>query len=128
MKSAHLALHTDFIIDTVDDRIFGGFLEHMGRSIYEGVYDPESTHADEDGIRTDVIEALRQLEMSVVRYPGGNFASGYHWLDGVGEKSARPVVRELAWQSVEPNQFGTDEFIQLCRKPNWTPMRSKSPT
>ena len=86
MKSAHLALHTDFIIDTVDDRIFGGFLEHMGRSIYEGVYDPESTHADEDGIRTDVIEALRQLEMSVVRYPGGNFASGYHWLDGVGAK------------------------------------------
>ena len=77
VKSAHLALHMDYVIDTDDDRIFGGFLEHMDRSIYEWVYDPESTHADEDGIRTDVIEALRQLEMSVVRYPGGNFASGY---------------------------------------------------
>ena len=77
MKSAHLALHTDFVVDTVDDRIFGGFLEHMGRSIYEGVYDPDSMHADEEGMRTDVLEALRQLEMPIVRYPGGNFASGY---------------------------------------------------
>ena len=122
VKSAELGLHTDFIIDTVDDRIFGGFLEHMGRSIYEGVYDPDSEHADEDGMRTDVLDALRQLEMPVVRYPGGNFASGYHWLDGVGNKTSRPVVRELAWQSIEPNQFGTDEFIRLCRKLDWTPM------
>ena len=67
VKSAHLALHTDFVVDTVDDRIFGGFLEHMGRSIYEGVYDPDSMHAHEDGMRTDILEALHQLEMPVVR-------------------------------------------------------------
>ena len=87
--------------------IFGGFLEQMGRSIYEGVYDPGSRYADADGMRTDVIAALRELEMTIVRYPGGNFASGYHWRDGIGPREDRPAVRELAWQSLEPNRFGT---------------------
>jgi alpha-N-arabinofuranosidase len=109
-------------IGTVDPRVFGGFLEHMGRAVYEGVYDPKSAHADSDGFRTDVLAALKELNMTAMRYPGGNFASGYHWLDGVGPKEKRPVIRELAWQSVETNHFGTDEYIRLCRKLGWTPM------
>jgi alpha-N-arabinofuranosidase len=122
MESTTITLHTDFQIGAVDPRIFGGFLEHMGRAVYEGVYDPGSAHADADGFRVDVLEALRRLDMTAMRYPGGNFASGYHWLDGVGPKASRPPVRELAWQSIETNQFGTDEYISLCRKMGWTPM------
>ena len=101
---------------------FGGFLEHMGRAVYEGVYDPDCAQADEEGFRRDVMDALRRLRMTAMRYPGGNFASGYHWIDGVGPREKRPTVRELAWQSIETNQFGTDEYIRLCRKMDWTPM------
>jgi alpha-N-arabinofuranosidase len=122
MKDTFIHLHSSFQISQVDPRIFGGFLEHMGRAVYEGVYDPNSAHADEDGFRTDVLAALRRLQYTVMRYPGGNFVSGYHWLDGVGPRERRPTVRDLAWQSTEPNQVGTDEYIALCRKMNWTPM------
>jgi len=122
MKPTVLSLHTGFRIGEVDPRIFGGFLEHIGRAVYEGVYEPGSAHADADGCRSDVLAALRRLDMTAMRYPGGNFASGYHWLDGVGPPEERPTVRDLAWQSVEPNRFGTDEFIRLCRKMDWTPM------
>ncbi|MHC4716054.1 MAG: alpha-N-arabinofuranosidase [Planctomycetota bacterium] len=104
------------------ERIFGGFLEHIGRALYGGVYEPDSRHADEEGFRSDVCDALGRLAMTAMRYPGGNFASGYHWADGVGPPEARPTVRDLAWQSVETNRFGTDEFIALCRKMAWTPM------
>ena len=122
MARTTLVLHTRFPIGEVSPLIFGGFLEHLGRSIYTGVYDPDSAHADGDGLRQDVIEALRELEMTIVRYPGGNFVSGYHWRDGVGPKESRPTVRELAWQSIEPNTFGTDEFVKLCRQVGWQPM------
>jgi alpha-N-arabinofuranosidase len=122
MEETLLDLHTRFVVGDVDPRIFGGFLEHMGRAVYEGVYDPDSPHADEDGLRTDVLEALRRLRMPIVRYPGGNFASGYHWRDGVGPPEQRPTVRELAWQSIEPNRFGTEEFMTLCRKAGWLAM------
>jgi alpha-N-arabinofuranosidase len=122
METTTITLHTKFHRGQVDPRIFGGFLEHMGRAVYEGVYDLDCAHADEDGFRTDVIEALRRLNMTAMRYPGGNFASGYHWMDGVGPRDSRPTVRELAWQSIESNQFGTDEFIKLCRKMGWTSM------
>jgi alpha-N-arabinofuranosidase len=121
---ANLHVSQHFEIGEVSPLIFGGFLEHMGRSIYEGVYDPDSPLADERGLRTDVVAALAELELTVVRYPGGNFTSGYHWQDGVGPKELRPTVRELAWQSIETNQFGTDEFIELCRTLNWQPMLS----
>jgi alpha-N-arabinofuranosidase len=97
-------------------------MEHMGRCVYEGVFDPDSPQADEDGFRADVLGALGRLRMTAMRYPGGNFASGYHWLDGVGPASARPTVRELAWQSIETNRFGTEEYVKLCRKLGWTPM------
>jgi alpha-N-arabinofuranosidase len=122
MEETTITLHSDFQIGEVDPRIFGGFLEHMGRAVYEGVYDPQSSRADEDGFRTDVMDALRRLRMTAMRYPGGNFASGYHWRAGVGPREQRPTVRELAWQSIEPNHFGTDEFIKLCRKMDWEPM------
>ena len=115
-------MHTSFRVSPVDPRIFGGFLEHMGRAVYQGVYEPGSAHSDENGFRTDVLKAMAEMAMTVMRYPGGNFASGYHWLDGVGPPEDRPTVRELAWQSTEPNTFGTDEYMKLCRLTGWTPM------
>ena len=122
MKPTEIITHTKFRIAPVDPRVFGGFLEHLGRAVYEGVYDPDSMRADADGCRADVLAALRRLDMTAMRYPGGNFVSGYHWQDGVGPRAKRPTVRELAWQSIEPNRFGTDEYIGLCRKLGWTPM------
>jgi len=122
MEPTTISLHTGFAIGQVDRRLFGGFAEHMGRCIYEGLYDPASPHADEDGFRGDVLAALRQLGMTVMRYPGGNFASGYRWTDGVGPRDGRPAVLDLAWNSREPNAFGTDEFVRLCRKMDWAPM------
>jgi len=122
MEQTTITLHSRFQIGPVDPRIFGGFLEHMGRAVYEGVYNPESQYADGDGYRQDVMTALHRLHMTAMRYPGGNFASGYHWQDGIGMRDKRPTVHELAWKSIEPNRFGTDEYIRLCRKMEWTPM------
>jgi len=122
MDLTKVVLHPEYQIAPVDPRIFGGFLEHIGRAVYEGVYDPQSKHADKHGFRKDVLSSLKDLAFTAMRYPGGNFASGYHWLDGVGPRSSRPVLTELASLSIEPNQFGTDEFIQLALKMNWTPM------
>ena len=122
MATTTLRMHTDFTVAEVDPRIFGGFIEHAGRCVYEGVYDPGSPHADEHGCRRDVLGALRRLDMTVVRYPGGNFASGYRWPDGIGPREKRPAVLDLAWDSRETNQFGTDEFTSLCRRMGWTPM------
>jgi alpha-N-arabinofuranosidase len=102
-------------IGTVDRRIFGGFVEHLGRCIYGGIYDEGSPLADENGFRRDVLEAARALRMPLLRWPGGNFVSGYHWTDGIGPKDERPRKTELAWFSEEPNRFGTDEFVQYCR-------------
>jgi len=122
MKKTKIIFHKDYPIGAVDPRVFGGFLEHMGRAVYEGIYDPNSGHADSDGFRKDVLEIMKPMEYTTMRYPGGNFASGYHWMDGIGPKAGRPTIRELAWQSIEPNQFGTDEFVKLTRKMDWTPM------
>ena len=122
MDKNTIHLHTKHQVGRVDPRLFGGFLEHLGRAVYEGVFDPDSSHADSDGFRTDVLDALRRLEMTAMRYPGGNFASGYHWEDGIGVMEKRPTVRDLAWQSIEPNRFGTEEYIKVCRKMGWTPM------
>jgi alpha-N-arabinofuranosidase len=115
-------LHTAFTVDVVDPRIFGGFLEHLGRAVYEGVYEPTSVHADDLGCRKDVLEALKRLQFTAMRYPGGNFVSGYHWLDAVGPREKRPVTRDLAWQSIETNEFGPDEFLTLAKRMDWTPM------
>ena len=85
----------------VDRNIFGGFAEHLGRCIYEGIYEPGSPLADEQGFRTDVLDALRRLRMPLIRYPGGNFVSGYRWMDGVGPVEERPARAELAWNTTE---------------------------
>ena len=98
-----------------DRRLLGSFLEHLGRAIYTGVYQPESTLADGRGFRTDVVREIKALGVPIVRYPGGNFVSGYNWLDGVGPKAQRPTVLDRAWNSLETNQFGTNDFIDWCR-------------
>src|SRR5512133_775500 len=104
MDHTKIILHRDYQIGLVDPRIFGGFLEHVGRAVYEGVYDPQSIHADQFGFRQDVLHSLKQLLFTAMRYPGGNFASGYHWKDGIGPQVSRPTILELASQSIEPNQ------------------------
>jgi len=104
------------VTGTIDRNIFGGFAEHLGRCIYGGIFEPGSSLADKDGFRTDVMKALRRLNMSLIRYPGGNFASGYRWRDGVGPTGERPVRMELAWHDMETNRFGTNEFIDFCRR------------
>ena len=98
----------------LDRRVLGSFLEHLGRAIYTGVYEPGSRLADAKGFRTDVAREVKDLGVPIVRYPGGNFVSGYNWLDGVGPKPQRPVVLDRAWNSLETNQFGTNEFIEWC--------------
>ncbi len=104
------------ITGTIDRNIFGGFAEHLGRCIYGGIFEPGSPLSDKDGFRTDVMKELRRLNISLIRYPGGNFASGYRWRDGVGPAGERPVRMELAWHDMETNRFGTNEFIAFCRK------------
>ena len=94
--------------------MLGSFLEHLGRAIYTGVYEPGSRLADAKGFRTDVAREVKDLGVPIVRYPGGNFVSGYNWLDGVGPKAQRPVVLDRAWNSLETNQFGTNEFLEWC--------------
>jgi alpha-L-arabinofuranosidase len=122
MSKASISLDTNRVISDISPLLFSGFAEHMGRCIYEGVYDPASPHADERGFRTDVLAALRELNFRAMRYPGGNFLSGYRWEDGIGPKDQRPRRRDLAWHSIETNQFGTDEFMQFCRSVNTEPM------
>jgi alpha-N-arabinofuranosidase len=106
----------------LDRRLFGSFLEHLGRAVYTGVYEPGSPLADAQGFRTDVIAQIKELGVPIMRYPGGNFVSGYNWLDGVGPKKERPTVLERAWNSMETNQFGTNEFVTWCRLVGTEPM------
>ncbi|HET9912407.1 MAG TPA: alpha-N-arabinofuranosidase [Anaerolineales bacterium] len=121
-SKAQVLIDRNRTIAPISPLLFGGFAEHMGRCVYEGIYDPKSPQADERGFRKDVLEALRDQAYTVIRYPGGNFLSGYNWLNGVGPKDQRPRVRELAWQSLETNQFGTNEFVEFCRSINAAPM------
>ncbi len=122
ISKAQILIDTNRTIATISPLLFGGFAEHMGRCVYEGIYDPKSPQADEHGFRKDVMEALRDQSYTIIRYPGGNFLSGYHWLDGIGPQDQRPRRRELAWQSLETNQFGTNEFMEFCRSINAAPM------
>jgi len=102
-------------IASLDRKVFRSFIEHLGRSVYEGIYEPGSKLADANGFRKDVLEEVKKMGVPIIRYPGGNFVSGYNWLDGVGPKGTRPVVLDKAWNTIEPNQFGTNEFMQWCR-------------
>jgi alpha-N-arabinofuranosidase len=109
-------------LPALDRNIFGSFLEHLGRAIYEGIYDPNSKFADANGFRKDVLEEIQKLQIPIIRYPGGNFVSGYHWLDGVGPKQDRPKVLDKAWNTLETNQFGTNEFLLWCKTVGTQPL------
>ncbi len=106
----------------LDRDLFGSFLEHLGRAIYEGIYDPRSKLSDSNGFRKDVIQGVRQLGVPIIRYPGGNFVSGYNWLDGVGPKGDRPRVLDKAWNTINTNQFGTNEFLAWVRAAGAAPL------
>ena len=116
MLSAKMTLAKEFKIGEIDERIYGSFIEHLGRAVYGGIYEPGHPTADENGFREDVISLVKKLNVPIVRYPGGNFVSGYNWEDGVGPVEKRPVRLDLAWQTTEPNLFGTNEFIKWCQK------------
>ena len=119
---ARAALEPRRGIGDFDRRLFGSFLEHLGRAIYTGIYQPGSPLASHDGFRADVAREIRELGVPIVRYPGGNFVSGYNWLDGVGPKAQRPTVLDRAWNTLETNQFGTNEFIDWCRSVDAEPL------
>ncbi|MFD1126202.1 alpha-N-arabinofuranosidase [Lentilactobacillus raoultii] len=103
-------------ISKIDERIYGSFIEQLGRAVYEGIYQPGQATADENGLRKDVIEAVKKLNVPIVRYPGGNFVSQYKWEDGIGPKDARPKRLDLAWRTIETNQFGLHEFMNWAKK------------
>jgi alpha-N-arabinofuranosidase len=111
-----------FTVAEVDERVFGSFVEHMGRAVYGGIYEPGHPTADAHGFRGDVLELTRELGVTVVRYPGGNFVSAYDWEDGVGPRESRPTRLDLAWRSIEPNAIGTDEFMLWAREAGAEPM------
>lgn len=113
--TAKITLHKDYQIGEVDPRLFGSFIEHLGRAVYGGIYEPGHLMADADGFRQDVLDLVKELQVPIVRYPGGNFVSGYNWEDGIGPKGNRPRRLELAWKAIETNQVGINEFVAWCR-------------
>ncbi len=115
MQTANIVADPEFRIGEVDPRLYGSFIEHLGRAVYGGIYEPGHPTADEHGFRRDVLDLSRELGVTIVRYPGGNFVSGYDWQDGVGPQDRRPRRLDLAWMSLEPNAVGTDEFCQWAR-------------
>ncbi|MEV0618680.1 alpha-N-arabinofuranosidase [Nonomuraea sp. NPDC050404] len=122
MHQAKLTLDPAFKVAPVSRRTFGTFVEHLGRCVYTGIYEPGHPMADDDGFRRDVLDLTRELGVSTVRYPGGNFVSGYRWEDGIGPVSQRPRRLDLAWHSTETNEVGVDEFVRWCRKAGVEPM------
>ncbi|MCL1840918.1 MAG: alpha-L-arabinofuranosidase, partial [Propionibacteriaceae bacterium] len=109
-------------IAPVAQRVFGSFVEHLGRGVYTGLYEPGHPRADARGFRTDVLDLVRELGVTTVRYPGGNFVSGYRWEDGTGPVAQRPRRLDLAWHSTEPNEFGLDEFMAWAHAAGVEPM------
>ena len=116
MIPAHLTIDPHFVVGDINPRLFGSFVEHLGRCVYDGIYEPAHPTADEDGFRNDVIELVRELGVTAIRYPGGNFVSGYRWEDGVGPQEQRPRRLDLAWHSTETNEVGLDEFARWLKK------------
>ena len=116
MNKARIIIDRDFQVSSIDRRIYGSFIEHLGRAVYEGIYQPDSPFADEQGFRKDTLELVRELNVPVVRYPGGNFVSGYKWEDGVGPREERPRRIDLAWSVVETNEVGLNEFSDWAQK------------
>ena len=122
VQQSHLVLDPAFTIGAVDRRIFGSFVEHMGRCVYTGIHEPTHPTADEHGFRGDVAALTREAGVSLVRYPGGNFVSGYRWEDGVGPVEDRPARIDLAWRTLEPNTVGLNEFAGWARRAGVEPM------
>jgi alpha-L-arabinofuranosidase len=122
VPTAKLILDSAFVLARVPRRLFGSFVEHMGRCVYTGIYEPTHPAADEAGLRTDVTDLVREIGPTVVRYPGGNFVSNFRWEDSVGPKNQRPTRLDLAWHSVESNQFGLHEFVGWAEKVGTEPM------
>jgi alpha-N-arabinofuranosidase len=122
MVEARIVVDGAFPVGAIDRRLFGTFVEHIGRCVYGGIFEPDHPTADENGFRGDVLALTRELGVTVVRYPGGNFLSGYRWEDGVGPKDQRPHELDLAWFATEPNSFGTNEFVDWCRAAAVEPM------
>ena len=120
--AARIYIDSRRTIAPIDPNLFGSFLEHLGRAIYEGIYDPGSKLSDSNGFRKDVMDEIKHLHVPIIRYPGGNFVSGYNWLDGVGPKKERPVVLDRAWNSLNSNQFGTNEFLAWCKEVGTDPL------
>ncbi len=113
---ASLSVKRKDTISQIDRRIYGSFIEHLGRAVYDGIYEPDHSSADEEGFRNDVKDLVKELNVPLIRYPGGNFVSGYKWEDGIGEKEKRPKKLDLAWQSIEPNLVGMHEFAKWSKE------------
>ncbi len=118
MRKAKMILDRDYLIADIDKRLYGNFIEHLGRAVYTGIYQPGHPTADSEGFRQDVIDLVRRLDVPVTRYPGGNFVSGYDWRDGIGPKDKRPKRLDLAWKTTEPNEVGIHEFAAWAKKAN----------
>ena len=116
MLQANLHIDPHFTVADVDNRLFSSFIEHLGRAVYDGIYCPEHPSANAAGFRQDLLELIRPLNIPLIRYPGGNFVSGYRWEDGVGPKEQRPVRLDRAWCTLETNQVGVQEFAGWCRE------------
>lgn len=119
-RHVHVTVNSKKVIGPIDPRLYGSFVEHLGRAVYTGLYEPGHPTADEDGFREDVLALVRELGVPVVRYPGGNFVSNYYWEDGVGPERKKRL--DLAWRTLEPNEFGVSEFAAWCRKAGTEPM------
>ena len=121
MLKARLITDKYYKIDNTDPRIYGSFIEHLGRAVYDGIYQPDSSFADEHGFRKDTLGLVKEIDVPVIRYPGGNFVSAYNWEDSVGPVKSRPSRVELAWQVIESNEFGLNEFM------DWTKLAGSKP-
>lgn len=115
---AKMTIDKSYRLATIDKRLYGSFIEHLGRAVYDGIYDPNHESANQDGFRQDVIDLVSELKVPIIRYPGGNFVSGYRWEDGVGPVDKRPHVLERAWRTLETNEVGVNEFAKWCRSIN----------
>lgn len=122
MKKASMIINKNFTKGQIDPRIYSSFVEHMGRVVYSGIYEPGHPEADEDGFRRDVLDKVKEMGVTGVRYPGGNFVSCYDWRDGVGPKDKRPRRLEIAWRSIETNEFGVNEFMKWAEKAEIEPI------
>ncbi|MCC8051607.1 MAG: alpha-N-arabinofuranosidase [Clostridiales bacterium] len=122
MEKTRIFIHREFKRGKIDPRIYGSFVEHMGRVVYSGIYEPGHSTANDDGFRQDVIEKTQQMGVTAVRYPGGNFVSNYDWMDGIGTREKRPRRLDLAWKSIETNEVGIDEFMKWAGKAGIEPI------